>query len=279
MLNMLNEKVDYSRDPEAPISLGMKILKKLEKEGWRDSDVYDAVEEIIISSDVKYPKQMAMRLKRTLENYDMWEAPYKGLVNKIQKWQFVNENFATNRFDHDVYYDAYVAIDNLISRNKWTIKDIDDQLDEGDIWYRDVMDEMNIDMSSLTEQEDEMLCGYIIDAMQDYLYDAMHDNVHESVDLYESIDNDNEIKYYYRPIDIKILMRQQKERQLSKYEYYVLEAALWARARSNNYHGYAPELPAVKYENGKFYASTKHDGMTEVPFNYKVMTKEWLFKN
>lgn len=282
MLNMLNEKVDYSRDPEAPISLGMKILKKLEKEGWRDSDVYDAIEEIIISSDVKYPKQMAMRLKRTLENYDMWEAPYKGLVNKIQKWQFVNENFASNtlnRFDHDVYYDAYVAIDNLISRNEWTIKDIDDQLDEGDIWYRDVMDEMNIDMSSLTEQEDEMVCSYIIDAMQDYLYDAMHDNVHESVDLYESIDNDNEIKYYYRPIDIKILMRQQKERQLSKYEYYVLEAALWARARSNNYHGYAPELPAVKYENGKFYASTKQDGMTEVPFNYKVMTKEWLFKN
>lgn len=379
MLNMLNEKVDYSKDPEAPISLGMKLLKKLEKEGWKGADVYDAIEEIIISSDVKYPKQMAMRLKRTLENYDMWEAPYKGLVNKIQKWQFVNENFASNRFDHDVYYDAYAAIDNLISRNEWTIKDIDEQLDGGDIWYRDVMDEMNIDMSSLTEQEDEMVCGYIIDAMQDYLYDAMHDNVHESVDLddenlyydrlndpngervkyeieiaphcrnvvykrlfsgdfiknakleyehpfedydadvieisapsgqyrniedalnrmlkngvindfdlvgsyeasdlNESVEDDNEIKYYYRPIDIKILMRQQKERQLSKYEYYVLEAAMWARARSNNYHGYAPELPAVKYENGKFYASTKQDGMTEVPFNYKVMTKEWLFKN
>lgn len=440
MLNMLNEKVDYSKDPEAPISLGMKLLKKLEKEGWKGADVYDAIEEIIISSDVKYPKQMAMRLKRTLENYDMWEAPYKGLVNKIQKWQFVNENLAAfvgkaagraiightarqlgkqmrnfkknesadDLDDENSYYDRlndpngervkyeieiaphcsnvvykrlfsgdfvrnvkleyehpfedygadvieisapsgqYRNLEDVLNRmlkngvindfdlvgsyeasdlnesveddkssklnerhdnwdadddyyyepdnvnnkeinyhslafdairylnviiGEWTIYDIKSQLNSGKIDYDTIIDVMGRKMNAdISDYEYEIIAQAINDEMARYYNDNKYM-------INESAEDDNEIKYYYRPIDIKILMRQQKERQLSKYEYYVLEAAMWARARSNNYHGYAPELPAVKYENGKFYASTKHDGMTEVPFNYKVMTKEWLFKN
>lgn len=51
---------------------------------------------------------------------------------------------------------------------------------------------------------------------------------------------------------------------------------MWARARSANYHGRVKEWPAVKYENGKFYASTIQDGMTVVPFDYNVMTPEFL---
>ena len=102
--NTLNEKVDYSKDPEGSISLGMKLLKKLEKEGWKGADIYDDIYEIIVMSDVKHPKQMALRLKRTLENYDMWEAPYKGIVNKIQKWEFVNESIES---DDNIYYDKF----------------------------------------------------------------------------------------------------------------------------------------------------------------------------
>jgi hypothetical protein len=100
----LNEKIDYTRDPEGPISIGMKILKRLDKDGWKGGDVYYAIEDIIVDADVKYPKQLAMRLERVLTNYDMWEAPYKGLVNKIRKWQYVNESADDNAY-YDDYYD------------------------------------------------------------------------------------------------------------------------------------------------------------------------------
>lgn len=377
--NTLNEKVDYSKDPEGSISLGMKLLKKLEKEGWKDADIYDEIYEIIVMSDVKHPKQMALRLKRTLENYDMWEAPYKGIVNKIQKWEFVNEsvesddNLYYDKFDkrirfefyieprcykviynrlfngdyiHDVelinkddnyleisvpaseynnvinfgnkmmdnqfvddfnlvesvktdkssklnedefdnygpindFDKAYAAIDKLIYKSKeWTLDDVRNQLDNGDIWFQDVMNEMGIDMNNLSDEEDEELCNTIINAMQNYLDDKdyfgeLHENSYQS-DFADKFAYDK----YYRPRDIQELMQKSKQRgvQLSRFEHWVLEAALWARSRNNNYHGYSKEIPAVQYKNGKFYAQTIHDGMTEVPYNYDVMTPEWLFK-
>lgn len=418
--NTLNEKVDYSKDPEGSISLGMKLLKKLEKEGWKGADIYDEIYEIIVMSDVKHPKQMALRLKRTLENYDMWEAPYKGIVNKIQKWEFVNENAtsiitpivrtartlatvnAANKLvdkssdktnestedleSDDLYFDkfydadrakrvkfefyidprcynviynrlvngkiknvkviyeddnyleisaphneynniirlgnkmlddqfiddfnlvesiktnkssklnetefnnygpiddfdkAYAAIDKLIYKSKeWTLDDVRNQLDNGDIWFQDVMNEMGIDMNSLSDEEDEKLCNTIIDVMQNYLDDKdyfgqLHENSYQS-DFADKFAYDK----YYRPRDIQELMQKSKQRgvQLSRFEHWVLEAALWARSRNNNYHGYSKEIPAVQYKNGKFYAQTIHDGMTEVPYNYDVMTPEWLFQ-
>ena len=376
---MLNEKIDYSKDPEGSISLGMKLLKKLEKDGWKGSDIYDEVEEIIIAADVKHPKQMALRLKRTLENYDMWEAPYKGIVNKIQKWQFVNEgvelddNLYYDKFDKRIKFEfyieprcykviynrllsgdyindvkliheddnyleisvpaseynnvikfgnkmidnqfvddfnlvesvksdekaklneaefdnygpindfdkAYAAIDRLIYKSKeWALDDVHNQLDNGDIWFQDVMNEMGIDMNSLSDEEDEKLCNTIIDAMQNYLDDKdyfgqLHENSYQS-DFADKFAYDK----YYRPRDIQELMQKSKQRgvQLSRFEHWVLEAALWARARNNNYYGYSKEIPAVQYKNGKFYAQTIHDGMTEVPYNYNVMTPEWLFQ-
>lgn len=99
----LYEKVDYAHDPEAPISIGMKLLKRLEKDGWKGGDIYYEIEDIVVDADVDHPKQMALRLKRALTNYDMWEAPYKGLVNKIEKWQYVNESME----DYNTYYDDY----------------------------------------------------------------------------------------------------------------------------------------------------------------------------
>ena len=268
---------------------------------------------------------MAMRLKRTLENYDMWEAPYKGIVNKIQKWQFVNENLAAfvgkaagraiightarqlgkqmrnfrknesadDLDDENSYYDR--LNDPNGERVKYEIEIaphcsnvVYKRLFSGDfvrnvkLEYEHPFEDYNADVIEISAPSGQY--RNLEDALNRMLKNGVINDFdlvgsYEASDLNESVEDDNEIKYYYRPIDIKILMHQQKERQLSKYEYYVLEAAMWARARSNNYHGYAPELPAVKYENGKFYASTKYDGMTEVPFNYKVMTKEWLFKN
>lgn len=572
----LNEKIDYTRDPEGPISIGMKILKRLDKDGWKGGDVYYAIEDIIVDADVKYPKQLAMRLERVLTNYDMWEAPYKGLVNKIRKWQYVNEsaddnayyddyydprnakrckfeffikphreskvydkvlngdfanvkleyeddnylevsvphfeynamirignelldrnliedfslvesvkttkrysptNEAVRKFrkakhvdevapvvaavvgqvatqaatqvagqvanqvadkvsqqvtnvtdsdhefglsrrfnkrkranrraseynsvkankssklhekydnwdaDDDYYYErekannkeidyhslafnairylnaitgewsiydiksqlnngkidydtiidvmgrkmnadindyeyeiiaqaindemaryyndnkymineaefnnhgpiddfdrAYAAIDKLIYKSKeWTLDDVRNQLDNGDIWFQDVMNEMGIDMNNLSDEEDEELCNTIINAMQNYLDDKdyfgqLHENSYQS-DFADKFAYDK----YYRPRDIQELMQKSKQRgvQLSRFEHWVLEAALWARSRNNNYHGYSKEIPAVQYKNGKFYAQTIHDGMTEVPYNYDVMTPEWLFK-
>lgn len=173
MINRIFEKIDYSKDPEGPISIGMKLLKKLEKEGWKGGDVYDEIEDIIVDADIKHPKQFALRLKRTLENYDMWEAPYKGLVNKIQKWQYINESAIHESLDNlnidDCYDDAYDAIDSLVHITKqWSMKDLYDQLSDGDIWFKDVMDEMGIDAYSLSDDEDEKLCGTIINAMSDY---------------------------------------------------------------------------------------------------------------
>ena len=181
---MLFEKVDYSKDKEAPITIGNKILKKIDKEWGRDSDIYGEIEEVLIHFGSDSPKRLAMALKRILNNYDMWEAPYKGLVTKIEKWQFVNENV-------------------VISRNKFT--------------------------------------------------------------------------KYYRPIDVEKLYDEVRNSPYpSKFDRAVCDAAFWARARANNYDGYAKEWPAVEYKNGKFYAQTTTGGMIEVPFNYKDMTPEYL---
>lgn len=227
-MNLLNEKIDYSKDPEAPISLGMKLLKKIEKEWGRDADIYDAIENIVISADVKYPKQMALRLKRTLENYDMWEAPYKGLVNKIQKWQFVNENLA--------------AIAAPIIRGAATAAA-----------YK--------------------LADRAADTLGDKFDSMVNGSTNES-DLDSTYDNDT----YFSPRDVKELIQKAKIRgsKLTKFEAWVIEAANWARSRDTNYQGYSKRIPAVEYIDGKFYVSTIHDGFTEVPFNYNVVTPEWL---
>lgn len=182
MLNTLNEKIDYSKDPEGPISIGMKLLKKLEKEGWRGADIYDEIEDIIVDADIKYPKQFALRLKRALENYDMWEAPYKGLVNKIQKWQYINESAIYESLDtldiDNCYADVYDAIDSLVHiKKQWSMKDLYNQLSNGDIWFKDVMDEMGIDMYSLSDDEDEILCDTIITVMNEY-YENYDYNAH-----------------------------------------------------------------------------------------------------
>ena len=320
MMNSLNEKIDYSRDPEGPISLGMKILKKLEKEGWKGADVYDAIEEIIIMSDVQHPKQMALRLKRTLENYDMWEAPYKGLVNKIEKWQFVNENLAA--FAGKMAGRAIIA--NTARRFGKQMRNLrnnesTDNLDDDNSYYDKINDpkgetikyQINIEphcdrvvykrlfsgdfvRNVVLDYEDDNNVIYVSAPAGQYrnMENALNSMLRNGViDDFEFLGTGNKINesavnmddknnIYYRPIDVKELMQKSKSaEQLSKFEYWVLEAALWARARSNNYHGYAKEIPAVKYKNGKFYASTKQDGMTEVPFNYKVMTPEWLFES
>ena len=85
-MKLLEKKVNYAEEMEAPMILGMKILKKLEKEWGKDSDVYYEIEDILIDFGSDNPRRLAMALRRALENYDMLEAPYKGLVNKIEKW-------------------------------------------------------------------------------------------------------------------------------------------------------------------------------------------------
>ena len=85
-MRLLEKKVNYAEEMEAPMILGMKILKKLEKEWGKDSDVYYEIEDILIDLGSDSPRRLAMALRRALENYDMLEAPYKGLVNKIEKW-------------------------------------------------------------------------------------------------------------------------------------------------------------------------------------------------
>lgn len=217
--NTLLEKVDYSKDPEAPMTIGTKLLKKLDKEWGKDSDIYSEVEDLLIAHGSGSPKRLAMALRRVLSNYDMWEAPYKGLVNKIEKWQFVNESKVNE------------AVPTFISR-------------------------------------------MAMRAAAGYAGRKLANKFRNNEDILErEIDTK-----YYRPMDVEKLYNMQKQRgyKISKFERYVIEAAMWARARSNNYHGYYPKWLAVEYKNGKFYAQTIHDGMTEVPFNYSVMTPKWL---
>lgn len=85
-MRLLEKKVNYAEEMEAPMILGMKILKKLEKDWGKDSDVYYEIEDILIDFGSDNPRRLAMALRRALENYDMLESPYKGYVNKIEKW-------------------------------------------------------------------------------------------------------------------------------------------------------------------------------------------------
>ena len=217
--NTLLEKVDYSKDPEAPMTIGTKLLKKIDKEWGKDSDIYSEVEDLLIAHGSGSPKRLAMALRRVLSNYDMWEAPYKGLVNKIEKWQFVNE-------------------------------------------------------SKVNEAVPAFVGRMAMRAAAGYAGRKLANKFRNNED---TLERETDTKYY-RPIDVEKLYNAQKQRgsKISKFEKYVVEAAMWARARSNNYHGYHSKWPAVEYKNGKFYAQTIHDGMTEVPFNYSVMTPKWL---
>ena len=217
--NTLLEKVDYSKDPEAPMTIGTKLLKKLDKEWGKDSDIYSEVEDLLIAHGSGSPKRLAMALRRVLSNYDMWEAPYKGLVNKIEKWQFVNE-------------------------------------------------------SKVNEAVPAFVGRMAMRAAAGYAGRKLANKFRNNED---TLERETDTKYY-RPMDVEKLYNAQKQRgsKISKFEKYVVEAAMWARARSNNYHGYHSKWPAVEYKNGKFYAQTIHDGMTEVPFNYSVMTPKWL---
>ena len=47
-MRLLEKKVNYAEEMEAPMILGMKILKKLEKDWGKDSDVYYEIEDILI---------------------------------------------------------------------------------------------------------------------------------------------------------------------------------------------------------------------------------------
>lgn len=116
---LFEKKVNYAEEAEAPMILGCKILKKLKKEWGEDSDIYYEIEDILIDLGSDSPRRLAMALKRALTNYDMWEAPYKGLVNKIEKWtkptgkvnESRDEEIRKNRFDglvETIEYYSYI---------------------------------------------------------------------------------------------------------------------------------------------------------------------------
>ena len=86
MKRLLEKKINYAEEAEAPMILGTKILKRLKKDWGEDSDIYYEIEDILINFGSDSPRRLAMALKRVLNNYDMWESPYKGYVNKIEKW-------------------------------------------------------------------------------------------------------------------------------------------------------------------------------------------------
>lgn len=104
---LFEKKINYAEEAEAPMILGTKILKKLKKDWGEDSDIYYEIEDILIDLGSDSPRRLAMALKRVLTNYDMWESPYKGYVNKIEKWtkptgkvnESREEEIRKNRFD------------------------------------------------------------------------------------------------------------------------------------------------------------------------------------
>lgn len=134
MNKIFEKKVDYANEPEAPMILGMKILKKIEKDWGRDSDVYYEIEDVLIDLGSDSPKRLALALKRELTNYDMWHAPYKGLVNKIEKWVKptgkVNESYEV-RSDEE-YLDKFLSICEEYGENKITLyfEDVDSYMIE-----------------------------------------------------------------------------------------------------------------------------------------------------
>lgn len=148
MRSLLEKKINYDEEKEAPMILGMKILKKLEKEWGKDSDIYYEVEDLLIDFGSDNPRRLAMALKRLLTNWDMWEPPYKGYVNKIEKWvkpiDKVNEGYYTvewRHFDNDrvnryeglvesiEYYSYMLDKNKTLSRSQIRdLKDIRDKI-------------------------------------------------------------------------------------------------------------------------------------------------------
>ena len=80
--------------------------------------------------------------------------------------------------NEDYYTKAMAAINVLVKSGFWSIADIKEQLDNSDIWFSDIMDEMDIDMYKLSDDEDEFICNKIICAMNDFY--NRHINVDEA---------------------------------------------------------------------------------------------------
>lgn len=119
MKKLLEKKINYAEEAEAPMILGTKILKRLKKDWGEDSDIYYEIEDILINFGSDSPRRLAMALKRVLNNYDMWESPYKGYVNKIEKWtkptgkvnESRDEEIRKSRFDalvEKIEYYSYI---------------------------------------------------------------------------------------------------------------------------------------------------------------------------
>lgn len=106
-------------------------------------------------------------------------------------------------YERDYYTDAYSAISKLVKSGYWNMNDLYDQVVNGDILFKEIMDEMNINMYSLTDDEDEIISNEIITAMNDYYNE---NNINESFDeeeyeVYMSVYADN----FYSIDDIKEL--------------------------------------------------------------------------
>lgn len=76
--------------------------------------------------------------------------------------------------------------------------------------------------------------------------------------------------------DILKLLNNQS--QLPGYDYFAIQASKWGRGRMANYADDQTKfsLPAVKYDNGKYYVFINDKGWEVVPFNYDVLNKTYL---
>lgn len=224
-MRLLEKKVNYAEEMEAPMILGMKILKKLEKDWGKDSDVYYEIEDILIDLGSDSPRRLAMALRRTLENYDMLEAPYKGYVNKIEKWtkptgkvnESREEEIRKNGFDGLVEKIKYYS--NIYKeKGTLTVKQLEDLLSvkndiivygKPGVWWASFAEEILEEHGVKDEYDiEEMYKDLYYDRENGFIYESFSNKDEEIISKLEEICEDLDsakLKLFFNSSDAKAI--------------------------------------------------------------------------
>ena len=222
---LFEKKVNYAEEAEAPMILGCKILKKLKKEWGEDSDIYYEIEDILIDLGSDSPRRLAMALKRALTNYDMWESPYKGYVNKIEKWtkptgkvnESRDEEIRKDRFDGLVetieYYSNIYKEKGVLS-----VKQLEDLLrvkndiivyGKYGVWWASFAEEILEEHGVKDEYDiEELYKDLYYDRENGFIYESFSNKDEEIISKLEEICEDldsTKLKLFFNSSDAKAI--------------------------------------------------------------------------
>lgn len=155
------------------ISLANDLYWEISQDWGINSDVVDAIEDIIVSSDIKSAKSFAEEIKQEMINYDIWGVPsYRKLWNKIKNYKLINESAADDAVDW--YGIFYAAIDRLYGED-FLMPQLSNIYENGvnEITYNLILNDSLFD-DNFSDEERSAIMDIMQQAAGDYIIDEIH---------------------------------------------------------------------------------------------------------